>query len=344
MANTSNESQDDSVAASNNSYDESPPSLADQLAESCSIQRRQQRQLRSISQKIKAYENEPVKKLKLLNLDDCAEKLAFQKKNDYDTNLDILMELTMTEDSDNYDQTESDAFKVQQEFEQLVITLTGLQSVRDAYSHSIQSLAILRGLKEQPDITGVLCQMELKRARSALDYIRTAEINEELQAQLKVLETSYSELLKESDRQKRNQSSKLESVIKPTVMQGRSSLTMKMPTFDGNILRWKDFWTMFSARLENEPHLTDADKGNLLVQAITDPAARRRAEQLITNYASFDVGSGLVRDEYENAKNLYGHHFESAFKPDVYKDNGDNFIRLQLRIDATQRGLKDSKG
>ena len=143
MANTSNESLDDSVAASNNSHDESPPSLADQLAESRSIQKRQQRQLRNISQKIKAYENEPVKKLKLLNLDDCAEKLAFQK-DEYDTNLDILMELTMTEDSDNYDQTESDAFKVQQEFEQLVITLTGLQSLRDAYSHSIQSLAILR--------------------------------------------------------------------------------------------------------------------------------------------------------------------------------------------------------
>ena len=249
----------------------------------------------------------------------------------------------MTEDSDNYDQTESDAFKVQHEFEQLAITLTGLQSLRDAYSHSMQSLAILRGLKEQPDITGVLCQIELKR-RSALDYIQTAEINEELQAQLKVLETLYSELLMESDRQKRNQSSKPESVVKPTVMQGRPSLTMKMPTFDGNILRWKDFGTMFSGRLENEPHLTDADKGNLLVQAITDPAARRRAEQLIANHASLDVGSGLVRDEYENLKILYGHHFESAFKPDLYKDNRDDLIRLQLRIDATQRGLKDSKG
>ena len=136
-----------------------------------------------------------------------------------------------------------------------------------------------------------------------------AEINEELQAQLKVLETLYSELLMESDRQKRNQSSKPESVVKPTVMQGRPSLTMKMPTFDGNILCWKDFWTMFSARLGNELHLTDADKGNLLVQAITDPAARRRAEQLIANHASFDVGSGLIRDEYENPKILYGHHF-----------------------------------
>ena len=73
---------------------------------------------------------------------------------------DILMELTMMEDSDNYDQTESDAFKVQQEFEQLAITLMGLQSLRETYSRSIQSLTILRGLKEQHNITRVLCQME----------------------------------------------------------------------------------------------------------------------------------------------------------------------------------------
>ena len=101
---------------------------------------------------------------------------------------------------------------------------------------------------------------------------------------------------------------------------------------------------MFTARLENEQHLTVADKGNFLIQAITDPAAHQRAEQFIANHASFDVGSALVRDEYENPKILFGHHYESALKPDHYKDNRDDRIRLQSRIDATQHGLKDSQG
>ena len=85
MANTSNESLDDSVAASKITITTnhlrhwliSWPNLVPY--------RSQQRQLRSISQKIKAYENEPVKKLKLLNLDDCAKKFAFQK-DEYDSN------------------------------------------------------------------------------------------------------------------------------------------------------------------------------------------------------------------------------------------------------------------
>ena len=54
--------------------------------------------------------------------------LAFQKDN-YDTNVNIMLELIMTEDSDNYDQEESDAFEVHQEFNQLTISLTGLQSL-----------------------------------------------------------------------------------------------------------------------------------------------------------------------------------------------------------------------
>ena len=100
-----------------------------------------------------------------------------------------MLEIITTEDSDNNDQEESDAFEVQQEFDQLTISLTGLQSLREAYSHCLQSRTTLQGLKRQPDITGESCQMELKRARSALDHIRTAEMNEEVQTQLEDLET-----------------------------------------------------------------------------------------------------------------------------------------------------------
>ena len=118
--------------------------------------------------------------------------------------------------------------------------MTGLQSLREAYSHCLQSRATLQGLKRQPDITGESCQTELKRAQSALDHIRTAEMNEEVQSQLEDLETLYSDLLMESDRQRRDQASKVENA-KPAVLQGRPSLKMKMSTFDGNILLWQDF-------------------------------------------------------------------------------------------------------
>ena len=227
MSDTSNQSLEDSVV-SNHSHDVLPPSLADQLIESRSKLKCQQQQLKLMRHKIKSYESEPVKKLKLLNLDECAKKLAIQKDN-YDTNVNITLELI---DSDDCDQEESDAFEVQQEFNQLTISLTRLQSLREAYSHCLQSQATLQGQKRQPDITGESCQMELKRARSALDHIRMAEMNEEVQTQLEDFKTLCSELLMESDRQKRDQASKVDNV-KPATLQGRSALKMKMPTFDG---------------------------------------------------------------------------------------------------------------
>ena len=54
--------------------------------------------------------------------------------------------------------------------------------------------------------------------RSALDHIRTAEMNEEVQTKLEDLETLYSELLIEKDRQRRDQGSGVENV-KPAVLQ-----------------------------------------------------------------------------------------------------------------------------
>ena len=96
MSDTSDQSLQDSVV-SNHSHDESPPSLADQLIESRSILKCQQRQLNLMRHKIKSYESEPVKKLKLLNLDECAKKLAVHKDN-YDTNVNIILELITMED------------------------------------------------------------------------------------------------------------------------------------------------------------------------------------------------------------------------------------------------------
>ncbi len=69
-------------------------------------------QLNSISHKIKSYQSEPLKKLKLLYLEDCFQKLSFQKE-DCDTNINIMLELIATLDSENYDQAEYDAFRVQ---------------------------------------------------------------------------------------------------------------------------------------------------------------------------------------------------------------------------------------
>ncbi len=121
-------------------------------------------------------------------------------------------------------------------------------------------------------------------------------------------------------------------------------LKMKMPHFNGDILRWADFWVMFNARLKLEPHLTDMDKGTLLVEAITEPEAHRRAEAAVANSATFAESSTKIRAEYECPKTLFRHHYETAFRSDHFKDTREDISRLREKIDASVRGFEVSSG
>ena len=67
-----------------------------------------------------------------------------------------------------------------------------------------------------------------------------------------------------------------------------STLTLKLPKFHGDLLKWKDFWALFSSRLEKEPGLTDADKLCLLVEAMADSKAQQRAEAAIAHNTCFE--------------------------------------------------------
>ena len=67
-----------------------------------------------------------------------------------------------------------------------------------------------------------------------------------------------------------------------------SSITLKLPQFHSDLLKWKDFWALFSSRLEKEADLTNADKSRLLVEAMADTKAQQRAEVAIAHNASYD--------------------------------------------------------
>ncbi len=121
-------------------------------------------------------------------------------------------------------------------------------------------------------------------------------------------------------------------------------LKMKMPHFNGDILTWADFWVMFNARLELEPHLTDMDKRTLLIEAIMEPEAHRRAEAAVANSATFAEASTKIRAEYESPKTLFRHHYETAIQSDHFKDTREDISRLREKIDASVQGFEVSSG
>ena len=58
------------------------------------------------------------------------------------------------------------------------------------------------------------------------------------------------------------------------------TLALKLPSFHGDLFKWRDFWALFDSRLKKEPGLTDVDKGCLMVEAMADFKARCGQKQL----------------------------------------------------------------
>ena len=55
---------------------------------------------------------------------------------------------------------------------------------------------------------------------------------------------------------------------------------LKVPTFDGDVLYWRQFWEQFSISVHDRSHLTDLEKLVYLRQAVKDGSAKNAIEDL----------------------------------------------------------------
>ena len=123
-----------------------------------------------------------------------------------------------------------------------------------------------------------------------------------------------------------------------------STLTLKLPTFHGSLLKWKNFWALFSSCLDKETGLTDADKGCLLLEAMVELKARERAEAALAHTRSYDEAIVSLRDYYENNRLLFSHHFDVLTQTEVFKDTVEDLDNLEDKCKASVQGLQSAQG
>ena len=111
-----------------------------------------------------------------------------------------------------------------------------------------------------------------------------------------------------------------------------SSIILKLLQFHGDLLKWKDFWALFSSRLEKEPDLTDADKSCLFVEAMAGTKAQQRAEVAIAHNASCNDAVKSLKIYYEDNHLLFRHHYDEIHKPDNFKDTVEDLDLLENHI------------
>ena len=197
------------------------------------------------------------------------------------------------------------------EFNKLLRGFTCIENLKDTYSETASMKALVTRLQEAETLIGPASQEEVKSLRDYLVRVEPTLIGlacTEIQdlyeytqrLSVQVLKRSEHQLLFTKTKATGSVSTKTDALPWPRL----SSITLKLPQFHGDLLKWKDFWALFSSRLEKEHDLTDADKSCLLVQAMADTKAQQRAEVAIAHYASYSDAIKSLKIYYEDNRLL----------------------------------------
>ena len=72
-----------------------------------------------------------------------------------------------------------------------------------------------------------------------------------------------------------------DSNAKPKVVAISSNLKLALPTFDGDVLNWREFWSLFSDVLSKDRGLTDTEKCCHLINSMSTPEAKEQAKSAV---------------------------------------------------------------
>ena len=201
-------------------------------------------------------------------------------------------------------------------------------------------------LTETDILTGRARQTEVKTLSEYMNDIQPALVtlaSTEIKELYEYIEKHYTDVMKRSDSQLLSSDPGKPKSASPSVVRP-STIALKLPSFHGDLLKWKDFWTLFTSRLDKEPGLTDADKSCLLVEAMADTKARQRAEAAIAHTTTYNDAVTALKKYYEDNRLLFGHHYDELHQVDNFKDTVEDLDRLETRINASVRGIEASNG
>lgn len=123
-----------------------------------------------------------------------------------------------------------------------------------------------------------------------------------------------------------------------------NSLKLKLPTFDGTVLKWRDFWGLYSTLIEKETLLSEDEKKCHLIQAMGTPESKLHAEDAVAYTESYDEAVKRLKDIYELNRVLQAHHLADLFRSDLFKDDKRDMTRMMGRLEKNIRGIKLAKG
>ena len=84
-----------------------------------------------------------------------------------------------------------------------------------------------------------------------------------------------------------------------------------MHNYNGKMINWRNFWSLFSSKLEHKPGLLDVDKSSLLVTSMEDADTKERAQNVVGCSNSFLEAVQLLKSHYDNNRLLHRHYLDN---------------------------------
>lgn len=122
------------------------------------------------------------------------------------------------------------------------------------------------------------------------------------------------------------------------------AIKISMPKFDGHMLHWKSFWSLFEAVLSKNPHLPSEAKRVLLLEAMDSPESKELAREALSYHPSYEEASARLRKNYENNKDLHTHHVARLLLPETFRNTRQDLRRLLHQLEKHTEGIRAANG
>lgn len=119
---------------------------------------------------------------------------------------------------------------------------------------------------------------------------------------------------------------------------------LEVPTFDGDVLHWKQFWEQFSVSIHDRANLSNAEKLVYLQQAVKNGSAKNAIEGLSRSGDNYHEAVDCLMSRYNRPRLIHRAHVRVIMEAPSLKDgSGKELRRLHDVIQQHLRALKSMK-
>ena len=116
---------------------------------------------------------------------------------------------------------------------------------------------------------------------------------------------------------------------------------LDVPTFDGSIIHWKQFWDQFTVSVHDRTNLSNAEKIVYLQHALKDGSAKNAIEGLSHSGENYSEAVKCLKARFDRPRLIHRTHVQMIVdSPALREGNGKELRRLHDNVQQHVRALK----